>query len=101
MRILSLAQIVLCNILGVVIDIVANYSRPRNSLHSSTWMISGFNNSMVRQTNSLQHWGNALPLAFLNDSGPWVQRMAERLRSNSSEKLYFSFGHDVSTSMHV
>ena len=28
-------------------------------------------------------------------SAPWVQRMAHRLRSNSSQKLYFSFGHDI------
>jgi hypothetical protein len=30
-----------------------------------------------------------------NQSAPWVERMAERLRANTSEKLYFSFGHDV------
>jgi hypothetical protein len=36
-----------------------------------------------------------MSLTSSNDSAPWVQRMGERLRSNSSTTLHFSFGHDV------
>lgn len=32
---------------------------------------------------------------YSDGSAPWVERMAHRLRSNSSQKLYFSFGHDI------
>src|SRR2546423_2991496 len=74
--------------------VVANCLPHWNSLPLNTSMISGFNNSMVQRINSLPFWGNSTP-KMSDGRAPWVHRMAKRLRSNSSNSLYFSFGHDV------
>lgn len=58
-------------------------------------MTFGFSITMALQIPSRLRWGTPRMYVCSDSSAPWVEQMAHRLRSNSSLKLYFSFGHDI------